>query len=496
MISHKQLSLADIFSDCQEIFENDKPTFLSLLEKHIDIDEFIPISFRNHFYTSTGRTRKYPLQAFLWALIIQRIFSIPTDQLLLTFLSYSKPLREFCGFNKVPNASKITRFKQDFLDKLQLVFDNLVDLTEPICQAIDSAKADMTIFDSSGIEAFVAENNPKYANRIIKQLKAYAKAQGFDKSYDPYKVAYGSMPSHASANPEIKQLYINGHFCYVFKFGIVTNGLGIIRHISFYNKDFMVSHPDIVVEKKSDSPDEDKSVHDSKLLIPTLKDFFSKHPLINPKTFLGDAAFDAVELYKNLLTGDTFGKDKHFQKAYIPLNARSGLENKDYTINENGIPCCPHDSSLPMKYECTSKLKSGTTRYKFVCPKMRWLYDKSSQKAHRQCCCENPCTTSRCGRMVYIYPEKDLRAYPGTIRGTEKWDNTYKIRTVVERDINHIKDNLCLAGRRTQNEKTLHADLILAGITQLITVILADKINHHEYIRSLKPLIAQDLPTP
>ena len=26
----------------------------------IDIDELIPISFRNHFYASTGRTRKYP----------------------------------------------------------------------------------------------------------------------------------------------------------------------------------------------------------------------------------------------------------------------------------------------------------------------------------------------------------------------------------------------------------------------------------------------------
>ena len=329
MIPYKQLSLADIFSDCHEKFKNDKPAFLSLLETHIDIDELIPISFRNHFYASTGRTRKYPLQAFLWALIIQRIFSIPTDQLLLTFLAYSKSLREFCGFTKVPDASKITRFKQDFLDDLQLVFDNLVDVTEPICQAIDSAKADMTIFDSSGIEAFVTENNPKYANRIIKQLKAYAKAQGFDKSYDPYKAAYGSMPSHASANPEIKQLYINGHFCYVFKFGIVTNGLGIIRHISFYNKNFMSSHPDIVVEKKSDSPDEDKCVHDSKLLIPTLKDFFSKHPLINPKTFLGDAAFDTAQLYTSLLTGDTFGNDKHFSKAYIPLNARSGLENHD-----------------------------------------------------------------------------------------------------------------------------------------------------------------------
>ncbi|MBR1702999.1 MAG: transposase [Lachnospiraceae bacterium] len=490
MIPYKQLSVEDIFQDCQDKFENDKPAFLSLLEQHIDLDEMIPASFQNHFYASTGRTRKYPLQALLWALIIQRIFSIPTDQLLLTFLAYSKPLRDFCGFTKVPDASKITRFKQDFLDDLQLVFDNLVDVTEPICQAIDSAKADMTIFDSSGIEAFVTENNPKYANRIIRQLKAYAKAMGFDKSYDPYKAAYGTMPSHASANPEIKQLYINGHFCYVFKFGIVTNGLGIVRHIAFYNKDFMSAHPDIVVGKKSDSPDEDKCVHDAKLLIPTLVDFFAKHPLINPKTFLGDAAFDSAGIYKSLLTGDTFGDRRHFSKAYIPLNARAGLEDPDYSINADGVPCCPIDPSLPMRYEGTSKLRSGVTRYKFVCPKMQWIYDKSTQKCHRECCCNNPCTSSMCGRMVYVYPEKDLRAYPGTIRGTAEWDNTYKTRTVVERDINHIKDNLCLAGRRTQNEKTLHADLILAGITQLITVVLADKIHHHEYIRSLKPLIA------
>ena len=490
MITYKQLSLADIFSDCQDKFENDKPAFLSLLESHIDLDEIIPISFYNHFYASTGRTRKYSLHALLWALIIQRIFSIPTDQLLLTFLAYSKSLREFCGFTKVPDASKITRFKQNFLEDLQLVFDNLVDLTEPICQAIDSSKADMTIFDSSGIEAFVTENNPKYANRIIKQLKAYAKANNFNKHYDPYKAAYGSMPSHASANPEIKQLYINGHFCYVFKFGIITNGLGIIRHISFYNKDFMSSHPDIIVEKKSDSPDEDKSVHDSKLLIPTLKDFFFKHPLINPKTFLGDAAFDTAALYSKLLTGNTFGNNKHFDKAYIPLNSRAGLEIQNYTINENGFTCCPHDDSLSMKYEVISKLKSVVTRYKFVCPKIKWIKNESTGKYQRHCTCNDPCTTSSCGRMVYIYPEKDLRAYPGAIRGTEEWNNTYKIRTAVERDINHIKDNLCLAGRKTQNEKTLHADLILAGITQLITVILADKIHHHEFIRSLKPLIA------
>ncbi|OAA89299.1 hypothetical protein WY13_01672 [Clostridium ljungdahlii] len=65
----------------------------------------------------------------------------------------------------------------------------------------------MTIFDTSGIEAFVTENNPKYANRIIKQLKTFKKA-----------------------------------------------------------------HPDIVIEKKSHSLDEDKSLADSKSLIPVLKE--------------------------------------------------------------------------------------------------------------------------------------------------------------------------------------------------------------------------------
>lgn len=60
-----------------------------------------------------------------------------------------------------------------------------------------------------------------------------------DKNYDPYRDVYDSMPSHAAANPKLKQLYIFRHFCYVFKFGIVTNGLEIIQHISFYNRDFM-----------------------------------------------------------------------------------------------------------------------------------------------------------------------------------------------------------------------------------------------------------------
>lgn len=320
-----------------------------------------------------------------------------------------------------------------------------------------------------------------------------AKMNKLDKSFDPHKAAYGAMPPHAAVNSEIKQLYINGHFCYVYKFGTVTNGLGIIRHISFYNKDFFKQHPEIVIEKKSDSPEEDKSVGDARLLIPTLKDFFDAHPLINPKTFLGDAAFDSIQIYKDLLTGDTFGKDalgndKHFSKAYIPLNERSKLENSDYTINEYGIPCCPNEPSLPMKPEGnTSHLRCKIPSFKFVCPKMKWVKCEDG-KRRRRTSCENPCTSSKCGRMVYIYPEKDLRACPGAVRDTDEWNEIYKIRTTVERTLNHFKNNMCIADRKTQNEKTIHADLLLAGITQLISVVLADKIHRSDCLRSCKKL--------
>lgn len=180
---------------------------------------------------------------------------------------------------------------------------------------------------------------------IIRQLKAFKRSHNLDDSYDPYKATYSSMPTHAASNQAIQQMYINGHFCYAYKFGILTNGLGIVRDITFYNKDFLNAHPDIVVEKKSDSPDEDKSLADSKALFPVLIDFFQKHPLIEPKTFLGDAAFDSVTIYKSLF--EKIG----FQKAFIPPKNKFSIDGTDYPVNENGIPCCPPGPSLPMDRE-------------------------------------------------------------------------------------------------------------------------------------------------
>ena len=128
----------------------------------------------------------------------------------------------------------------------------------------------MLTFDISSIELYVTENNPKTLNELIKILKAFYNDKP---DVNPYKMAYGLMPSQAATCPDAKHTYINRHFCYADKFAILTNGLGIVLHISFIDDaDFKAAHPD---------------------------------------TFLGDSAFDSADLYGKLF------HDFHFSKALI-----------------------------------------------------------------------------------------------------------------------------------------------------------------------------------
>ena len=60
MITHKQLTLAEIFEDCQNKFDNDKYQFLSLLDEAINLDEIVPVSFVSHFHAQTGRPSQAP----------------------------------------------------------------------------------------------------------------------------------------------------------------------------------------------------------------------------------------------------------------------------------------------------------------------------------------------------------------------------------------------------------------------------------------------------
>ena len=111
---YHQITLKDTFSDCQEMFQEDTPSFFRLLGDTLDISEFIPLNFYHAFYQTLGRKRLYPLEGFLSALILQKIFSIPTDSLLILFLGLCRELRDFCGFSKVPDAPLFSRFRTSY----------------------------------------------------------------------------------------------------------------------------------------------------------------------------------------------------------------------------------------------------------------------------------------------------------------------------------------------------------------------------------------------
>lgn len=136
-----------------------------------------------------------------------------------------------------------------------------------------------------------------------------------------------------------------------------------------------------------------------------------------------------------------------------------------------------------MKFEGnTSHLRSGIPSFKFVCPKM--TYDKCEDgKYHRRRHCENPCTSSKSGRMVYLYPEKVFRTCPSVLRGTQEWDSTYKTRATAERSINHFKDSFGLVVKHRM-KKLFMQTLFLPELHNLFQLFLLIKYTRINYSKS------------
>jgi hypothetical protein len=61
---------------------------------------------------------------------------------------------------------------------------------------------------------------------------------------------------------------------------------------------------------------------------------------------------------------------------------------------------------------------------------------------------------------------------------------------LVERTIGLLKGPLGVACRNSYSQRTAKADLLLAGITQLVGVILAHAINKPHLYKSIRKLIA------
>lgn len=129
------------------------------------------------------------------------------------------------------------------------------------------------------------------------------------------------------------------------------------------------------------------------------------------------------------------------------------------------------------------KGKGRRLRLKYVCP------ESIRVKKNYICLCENPCRATKSTVTSYKYPNKDFRMYPGIQRCSEEWDQTYKHRAIIERELSSFKKNPSIEAPRTYNTTTVRSDLYLAAISKLIPVILAHAINQPQFLRNIRKLM-------
>lgn len=462
----KQLSMLE------ELTEESPSTVLDLLKVHFEIQRLLPGLWISNFYKHFGRDRDYSLSSYVCALLIQKLFSIPTDALLLLILNVCQELRDFCGLgNKVFDKTRLSRFKSTFADDIENFFHTMVDLTEPICQILDKEAAKALIIDTTGIEVYVQENNPKFFYSIMKRLETYYKSRGIDCSQmNIYMAAWAQMPKKAESNPEAKLQYVNGHFTYALKGAIMCDGSGIIRHMEFC---------DSFVEDNTESLDPEQAKYNSDLEIfrPTLNHFFQRHPSSNFRYIIGDSGFDT----------DNNNNHAYYQYGLIPLisiNPRNSDPSRPQPGLADGILTCPVDPALPLNFDCEIKGKNRTPRLKYMCPKCR-----RTSKGY-VCSCEHPCTDCKCGYIHYEKPSEDIRSHPIIPRDSEQWEEISGIRHVVEQVISRLKLPLRMGGSYLRDSKTTKADFFMSGIAHLVIVYVAYRAGLLDKVRCVKSIAA------
>ncbi len=452
-------------------------TLLGFFSNFIDLNQFIPTSFFKTYYKHFGRQRDFSLQSMLCAFFVQKILKLPTLTQLRAILLNSYELRIFCNFNKIPSISTFSRFRKIFCHEIEKLFYNIANYAHNIALKINPDLASTIIFDTTALEPRVRENNPKFIQSQLKKTKS----QNPDlQSHLVYSLTYSNLPQTASASPYITRMFANGHFCYAYKFSILTNGFGI---------PLVISPAFTFPQADTSDPSFAKAISDSKALIPALITL-NKNFQYSFSTFIADSALDSYAIYSTLIN------NFKFSKAIIPINPRGSKSNStsptsdpNISISPEGVPFC-NKLNKPFIREGFCNGKNRSPRIKWRCP------CSQIKDGKRFCNCPHPCTSSKSGRMFYTYPDSDLRNFPGIDRNSNKFEKLYKSRVTIEQTIFQLKSFLGHDTLFSHDHTSLFSDLLLSAICMLLIFILSYFIleSHknitYKKLQKLKKLIA------
>jgi hypothetical protein len=476
----EQLSILEKITEVTAACSNNPQRFVEFLKNNFELSLFIPPRFYHNYYSSATNDRDYRLESILSALLLGSYFHLQNSTLVL-LLTFSPELRDFCKLpgGRVPDESVFSKFKVQFDKDLLEFFNNISMRVVGLFAEYDKTLPDNSplkglckkaIYDTSGAKPKVRENNPQFTASEIKRQKAYQKVCP-NKGFNPYLAAYANLPKFARANPDIRLDYANGHFAYFYKYGIVSNGFGAPLHIHFLDDQFYKSLPG-----SFQTPEEQKYAYDNASLQPALSSFlhrFKRNPF---NTFLADSEFDSYANYD-------FLRANGFEKILIPINDRNSkqADNITFPLDAQFTPTCPKIKA-PFIPDGIVKGKKRSMRLKFVCPKSLKV------KGRWTCECKTKCRKTNSTVTTYVYPNGDLRLFPGVVRGSDEWRDTYKTRTVIERSLSSLKSNPLVAAPNTYNLAAIRSNILLAAATKLITVILAFAIGQPDLMLNLREL--------
>jgi hypothetical protein len=147
------------------------------------------------------------------------------------------------------------------------------------------------------------------------------------------------------------------------------------------------------------------SRHDAVSLVMSTVEFKQRFTLGTVDKMLLDAAHDAEAIYLLL--------DHQNIEPFIDLNKRGKKHtptDSDIQISPTGVPICTQGN--PMR-------PNG--------------FDRSQNRRKWRCSPSCGCSKTKYGRTHHTHSSDNLRLFPKTARGSEKWLNIYKRRTSIER---------------------------------------------------------------
>lgn len=167
--------------------------------------------------------------------------------------------------------------------------------------------------------------------------------------------------------------------------------------------------------------------------------------------FLGDSAHDNYATYKLL---------HHFDgEAFISLNDKN-TGNYTYDpcpVNDLGIPICKSRQQMIYNGYCPDRM-----RIKWRCP----LKADKNFTEKNECIDNDYCSKSDYGRVVYTYPQKNLRLSTITPRGSEQWFNVYDKRTSSERSFKRKKTDYRIEQAKVRSREQWFVRYTLVAICQ------------------------------